>query len=151
MAMALEKMREMRAILNGSGVRAALIFLNGQTDHRFSALYRFDDETLKNLYFFDREQPELDYCPDIPIMVSYCVFVRSEGRTFVTTNSEGDARVEGHPKRFEVRSYCGVPLIDENGKMFGTICHFDFQPKGITDENVALTEAMAQLIPSRNP
>lgn len=142
-------LQQMRAIRDDAGVRAVLIFLNGLTDHRFTALYRFDDETLKNLYFFDREHPDVESCPEIPVMASYCVFVRSSRLTFMTSDSLEDERVRGHPKEFEVRSYCGVPLVDEDGRMFGTICHFDFRPIPISDENVALMEAMASLLKAR--
>lgn len=141
-----DKLQQMREIRDRSGVRAVLIYLNGLTDHRFTALYRFDADTLKNLYFFDREQPDVESCSDIPVMASYCVFVRSSGQTFMTLDSLEDERVRDHPKRFEVRSYCGVPLVDEDGRMFGTICHFDFQPIPIREEDVALMEAIAPLL-----
>lgn len=137
---------EMKAIRDRDGVRALLTYLNSRTHHRFTALYRFDDPHLRNAYFFDRERPDVESCPDIPIMASYCVFVRSSGHTFVTPNSIADERVRDHPKRLEVRSYCGVPLVDERGKMFGTICHFDFQPVETDDATVALMEAVAPLL-----
>lgn len=139
-------LRQLKVILREQDVRAAMIFLNGLTEHRFTALYRFDKETLKNLYFFDRENPAQESTPDIPVMASYCVFVRDRHTSFATSDSLQDARVAGHPKRPEVQSYCGVPLRDTNGEMFGTICHFDFRPLPISDENVELMEAMAPLI-----
>lgn len=146
MATIADSMRQLRAVLREQDIRAALIFLNGLTEHRFTALYRFDKETLKNLYFFDRENPTQESTPDIPVMASYCVFVRSRRSLFTTPDSLQDERVRGHPKRHEVRSYCGVPLRDINGEMFGTICHFDFRSIPISDANVELMEAVAPLI-----
>lgn len=137
---------EMRVVHQRAGTRAVLQYLNSLTAHRFTALYRFDDDMLQNLYFFDRNQPDMQTCPTIPVMASYCIFVRTRRQTFVTLDSLEDERVSGHCKRFEVRSYCGVPLVDENGQMFGTICHFDVQPLPISNENVALMEAVAQLL-----
>ena len=139
-------LRQLKAILRGQDVRAAVIFLNGLTEHRFTALYRFDKETLVNLYFFDRENPTQESTPDIPVMASYCVFVRNSGTMFTTPDSLQDDRVRAHPKRKVVQSYFGVPLLDEDGKMFGTICHFDLRPIPISDENVELMEAVALLI-----
>ena len=139
-------LQHLRSILRVGDVRAALIFLNGLTEHRFSALYRFDADTLTNKFFFDRENPAVELTPDIPIMASYCVHVRSTHDTFKTPDSLHDARVEDHPKRQEVRSYCGVPLCDVNGEVFGSICHFDFRPLSISDSNVQLMEAVAPLI-----
>ena len=146
MAITADMLAQMRAIQQSAGIRAVLIHLNGLTDHRFTALYRFDGETLHNLYFFDRQQPQVDSCPEIPVMASYCVFVRNGRQTFVTPDSLDDGRTHGHAKRLEVRSYCGVPLVDEDGRMFGTICHFDHRALAISDDNVALMEAMAQLL-----
>lgn len=146
MASIADSLSVLRSILKEKDVRAALAFLNQMTEHRFTALYRFDKETLKNLYFFDRDNPAQESTPDIPVMASYCVFVRDRGRAFATSDSLQDARVLGHPKRREVQSYCGVPLRDTNGEMFGTICHFDFRAIPISDENVELMEAIAPLL-----
>ena len=141
-----QSLRQLKAILSGQDVRAAVIFLNGLTEHRFTALYRFDKETLVNLYFFDRENPTHESTPDIPVMASYCVFVRNSRTSFTTSDSLRDDRVRDHPKRKVVQSYCGVPLLDEDGKMFGTICHFDLRPIPISDANVELMEAVAPLL-----
>ena len=144
-----DSLRELRSILDRGDVRAAIIFLNGLTEHRFTSLYRFDDETLTNLYFFDRDDPNQESTPSIPVMASYCVFVRSTRRTFTIPDALHDDRVRGHPKRQELQSYCGVPLLDEGGKMFGTICHYDFRPIPITDPNVWLLEEVATLLTTR--
>ncbi|HZZ45157.1 MAG TPA: GAF domain-containing protein [Tepidisphaeraceae bacterium] len=141
-----DTLQSLKKILSADGVRAALVYLNGLTPHRFTALYRFDDQTLRNAYFFDRDQPEIESCPDIPVLASYCVFVRGSGQTFMTPDSLADERVAGHPKRLVVRSYCGVPLVDEQGRVFGTICHFDYGPIPISDVNVDLMESLAPLL-----
>jgi hypothetical protein len=39
---------ELKRLANESDVRACLMYLNGRTGHRFSALYRFDGGTLNN-------------------------------------------------------------------------------------------------------
>ncbi|RCJ26003.1 hypothetical protein A6770_26925 [Nostoc minutum NIES-26] len=141
-----DSLRELRSILVRQDIRAAVIFLNGLTEHRFTSLYQFDEETLHNICFFDRENPTQELTPDIPVMASYCVFVRNSCGTFTTPNSLLDDRVRDHPKQQAVQSYCGVPLLDEDSKMFGTICHFDFRPIAISNANVALMEAVAPLI-----
>jgi hypothetical protein len=87
MTITAKNLHEMKAIQEHSGIRAVLIHLNGLTDHRFTALYRFDEDSLHNLFFFDRQQPEIVSCPEIPVLASYCVFVRSSGQTFVTPDS----------------------------------------------------------------
>lgn len=137
---------ELKTILRDDGVRAALKFLNGLAGHRFSALYQFENDTLRNLYFFDRENPEIEETDEIPVSASYCVFLRDSGRLFHTSDALRDDRVRSHPKREKVQAYCGVPVLGEDGKMFGSICHFDYQPRVIADEDVDLMEAIALLL-----
>lgn len=137
---------ELKTILRQKGVRPALIFLNQLTSHRFSALYQFDEGTLRNLYFYDREEPEIEITDEIPVTASYCVFLRESGNLFHTSDALRDERVRNHPKREKVQAYCGVPVLDATGKLFGSICHFDLQPRVISDEDVDLMEAVARLL-----
>lgn len=136
----------LRTVLLRDGIRAAVIFLNGLTAFRFTALYRFDDDTLHNLVFYDRENPEVESSADIPVLASYCVFVRELKETFVTTDSLRDERVRGHPKQRVVHAYCGVPLVDRMGNMFGTICHFNIEPAPTREADIELMEALGQMI-----
>jgi len=129
-----------RELLRGRGVRAALQFLNSISNHRFTAVFRFEGDTLRNLHLIDRENSKIERCPDLPVVDSYCVYVRSAAKPFVINDSLDDDRVEGHLKQQIVRSYCGVPLLDENGELFGTICHFDFKPIPFTAEEAFLLD-----------
>ncbi len=146
MAKFTDSFHHLKTILRKGDVRSAIIYLNGLTEHRFTSVYRFDQEILTNVYFFDRENPMQESTPDIPVMASYCGFVRNSHNTFTTFDSLQDDRLHDHPKQLVVRSYCGMPLLDENGKMFGTICHFDFRPLPISDTTVKLLESIAPLL-----
>jgi GAF domain-containing protein len=139
-------MSALRGILRREGIRGVVIYLNGLTQHRFTSLYRFDKDRLENLCFYDRENPAQESTPTIPVLASYCVFVRNSARAFTLPDSLHDERVRGHPKQLEVRSYCGVPLVGEDGRVFGTVCHFDSQLRAITAENVELLEAVATIL-----
>ncbi len=141
-----EALLKLKNAFNHGGVRGALAFLNSLTPHRFTSLYRFDGPTLRNITFYDRENPKVETCDDIPVEASYCVFVRDLSESFMVQDAERDERVRNHPKQAMVRSYCGVPLLDRNGKMFGSICHFDFKPGRISDRDVELLEYMARLL-----
>lgn len=141
-----EAVRELTAAFANGGVRGAVVFLNSLTDHRFTSLYRFDGATLRNITFFDRENPNVESCEDIPVEASYCVFVRDFSTRFVVQDAERDERVRDHQKQATVQCYCGVPLLDRDGRMFGSICHFDFKPGRIADRDVELLECMARLL-----
>ena len=142
----LSEQTQLRTVFVRDGIRAAIIFLNGLTAFRFTALYRFDDETLHNLYFYDRENPTLASSPDIPVLASYCVFVRELKDKFATADSLRDERVRDHPKKPLVHAYCGVPLVDRMGNMFGTNCHFNIEPTPTREADIELMEAMGRLI-----
>jgi GAF domain-containing protein len=137
-----------RDTLEADGVRAALRFLNARSIHRFTALFRFEGATLRNLHMIDRDDPTVERSPDLPVLESYCVFVRQTAQPFLTSASLSDPRVEGHPKQRSVQSYCGIPLMNEDGTLFGTLCHFDFEPIGFASEEVFLLEAVAPMIVS---
>ena len=137
---------EIKSILRRDGIRPALVFLNHLTEHRFSALYQFQNAQLRNLYFYDREYPEIETADEIPVTASYCVFLRETGQLFHTSDALRDDRVRSHPKREQIQSYCGVPVLDASGKLFGSICHFDLQPRVISDHDVDLMEAVALLL-----
>ena len=140
-------LERVRSLLDAGDVRGAVILLNSLTPHRFTSLFRFDGDMLRNVVFFDRENPGQELVDDIPIAASYCVFVRDGQGTFTVPDAACDARVDGHPKQPVFRSYCGVPLISAQGRMFGTICHFDFEPRPADEKTIELLEAVAPYLP----
>ena len=135
-----------RELLQTKGVRPALQFLNSMSAHRFTAIFRFEGSTLRNLHLIDRENPKIERCPDLPVLDSYCVYVRNTAKPLVIDNSLQDDRVQGHPKRQVVQSYCGIPLIDKDGLLFGTICHFDFAPIPFTGEEALLLDEVVPFL-----
>ncbi|TBR14584.1 MAG: GAF domain-containing protein [Lysobacter sp.] len=138
----------LRALLREDDLRGTVILLNSMTPHRFTSLFRFGGDTLHNVVFYDRENPDQERMDDIPVAASYCVFVRDGRDTFVVPDATDDPRVEGHPKQPVFRSYCGVPLVDADGRMFGTVCHFDFHPRPGDPKTIELLEAIAPYLPT---
>lgn len=136
----------LRLLLAEHGLRATIVFLNGLTRFRFTAVYRFDQATLKNVCFFDRNNALTDTLPDIPITSSYCTYVRDFRHVFLVPDADSDARVALHPKRHEVKAYCGVPLMDHGGNVVGTICHFNLSPIDTRPAEAELLMRAAQLI-----
>jgi GAF domain-containing protein len=132
-----------RETLKEGGIQAALKFINSRSNHRFTSIYRFDGDTLHNLYLYDRANPEFGLFPDAPLCESYCSIVNETAATFTTHDSLRDARVWGHPKRELILSYCGIPLTRKDGTLFGTLCHFDFLPHVIDRSEVEFLEVIA--------
>lgn len=140
---------ELEAALHRGGIRAALAVLNSLVGHRFTAMYRYDGSHVQALNFFDREHPDAPTPPEmyeLPATVTYCVYVRDTSRPFVIADALRDDRLEGHPSRQAIQAYCGVPLQDEDGHTLGSLCHFDFAPVSISEDQIAIMEALAPLL-----
>ena len=100
-----DSLNELRIALAEGGVSAAIAILNSRTACRFTSMYRFDRDMLRTLTFYDREDPTAYPPDDIPVEVSYCVYVRDSGQPFHVENSLSDMRLELHSKRSEIQSY----------------------------------------------
>jgi hypothetical protein len=57
------------------GLHTALRYLNSRTPHRFTGVYRYDGEVLRNMALFDRSAPETQRGIDIPMADAYCANV----------------------------------------------------------------------------
>lgn len=118
-------------LLADDGPRAALRYLNGLTEYRFTGVFRFEQAVI-GVFYFDREQPDVAAIPAIPLEASYCSYVRRANGLFTTADAMLDPRLTMHPARAEVRGYCGSPVFDPEGNLLGTLCHFDVEPRDPT-------------------
>jgi GAF domain-containing protein len=128
--------KEFQDALRADGLWSAMRWLNAKTPYRYSAIFAFEGETLRNICLVDKEDENVTGCADQPITDSYCIYVHRSGETFGVEEAAIDPRVEGHPKRRAYQCYYGVPLYGSDGKMLGTVCHFDAEPQQITADVV---------------
>lgn len=137
-------MAEFQSVLDAKGLRAALRFLNTQTPHRFTGVYRFDHETLRNIALCDRHNPAVDHGEDLPMANAPCARVGDFGTHLVVDNLIYDTRFE---RDFGgIVSYCGALLRTPNGRAFGTLCHYDSLPCESPPNIVSFLELVAPLI-----
>ena len=128
----------LRYLLQSLQINEALRELNATTGYRFTAVYRFTATGAANLAIFDRESDAPEALLVVPEGASYCGIVRESKNAFLVTRSLEDGRIVKHPAREAVQSYCGVPLIGDDGVVFGSLCHFDFEPRDGADDATAL-------------
>jgi len=112
-----------------SGLRPALAYLLSLTDYRYIAIFRFENGQANAAVYVDRENPEVMGIAEVPEQATYCCFVRDSGGAFTTADSMQDARLVQHMARPSVRAYCGVPVMDAEGVLMGTLCHYDVVPR----------------------
>lgn len=140
----------LRALLLRHGMRPMLVFLNGLSQFRFSAVTQIEDGIQRTVCYYDREDPRPDTLPDIPESASYCQYVKARGDVFTVSDALHEPVLQTHSARNEVRAYCGVPLCDRDGSVLGTVCHFHDQPLQIGDRDSELLKAAAVLIAEHN-
>jgi CheY-like chemotaxis protein len=129
-----------------------LRLLNGSAPHRFTSMHRFDGEMVATIARFDRAEPDRSDVPATSsVAASYCEFVRNLHAPFVLVDAANDARVVTVPGRGEIRAYCGVPLFKRDGAAFGSLCHWDVEPRPAEGRVVALLERAARLLRSELP
>jgi GAF domain-containing protein len=143
-----ETIAQFKTLLKEQGMRPALRFINSQSAHRFTGVYRFDGPTLRNVCLVDKEDESAPLQEDVPVESAYCLYVRDTGALFRLDDSLTDPRVEGHPLQQMVRAYCGIPLMTYSGQILGSLCHFDFTPRSISDPEVYILESIAPYITS---
>lgn len=121
-------------------------WLNDRVPYRYTAIFAFDGEMLRNICLIDKDDANITQCSDQPITESYCMYIHRSRERFNVEQALLDARVEGHPKRRIVQCYYGIPLFSMEGKMLGTVCHFDRRPVRVTEEIAEALDDLAPLI-----
>ena len=127
------------------GLHGALGYLNKRTSFRYTAIYRLDGQMMRNIYLYDRLGENPTYLAEVPLGDSFCQFVLKDNG-FNTANSANDSRLAGHPYQGVLNSYFGLPLSRGAGTIYGTLCHFDFEPMVIPDTEIALLEAVSSVL-----
>ena len=117
------------ATLKGGGVRESLAYLVGLTDYRFIGIWRFKDGRANAAVHYDRENPAVTQAQEVSDTATYCCYVRNSKGVFMTAHAMLDPRTQGHPAREVVAAYCGVPVLDPEGQILGTLCHYDLAPR----------------------
>ena len=136
----------LRAALSDGGPDALLEYLNKGVPHRYTAVYRFDGELLRNVLLCDKlDQVRPDFLLAVPFKHSFCQFVLRD-QAFRTEDSRHDKRLDGNPYQGVVISYHSVPLTTPDGALWGTMSHFDMKSHPLTDDEFQLLEGAAKLL-----
>jgi len=142
----------MAQALKAGGLAAALRVLNERIQHRYSAVYQLQGrDRLVNLALVDKcDEPCPAYLKNVPYDESFCQFAVREGQ-FRTDNSALDERLAGHPYQGIMNSYHSVPLVSTEGRILGTVCHFDLAAFALDDEDFELLRLAARVFATYVP
>jgi len=133
-----ESFRLFRETFRSAGIRPALAILLEMTDYRYIGVWRFHEGRAAAAVHYDRADPTQESALEVPETATYCTLVRDEAAPVCIADAGADSRLEGHPAREAVLAYCGVPLMDSNGAILGTLCHYDVVARDPEQINVEL-------------
>lgn len=130
-------------VCNHLGMRSALQQLNERVPHRYTAAYRLKGDLLVNIELVDKlGKVGPEFLAEVPLGSSFCQYVLRDG-SFLTTDSSQDKRLDGHPYQGVMVTYHGVPILDDKGYIFGSLCHFDVTAQSLPDEEFGRLQALA--------
>jgi GAF domain-containing protein len=138
--------QEFKARLRSDGLWTAMKWLNQSAPYRFTAVFAFEGDSLRNVCLVDKKNPDITSCSDQPIADSYCVYIHLSGERFDVEHAILDKRVEGHPKQRTFQCYYGIPLFGRDGRVIGTVCHFDTEPVRVTEDCASALDDVGSLI-----
>ncbi|MGI4738016.1 MAG: hypothetical protein ACRYG7_22840 [Janthinobacterium lividum] len=117
---------EFAALVRQHGVHAALVYLNRRTPHRYTGLFRFEGNVLRNEALVDGNQPLVQQGDDVPLAATFCALVGRQQAPLEILDATTDPEFRGLVDT-PVISYCGVLIRDAQGQPYGTLCHYDMQ------------------------
>jgi hypothetical protein len=140
-----DQLAQVTEVLRTGSLHAVLKILNARTVHRFTGVYRYDGDTLRNVALFDRFAPDVERGGDAPMVATYCAIVPSVGDSLEVTDGRSDSRFPWMQDNAVVY-YCGVQICDHAGAPVGTLCHYDLKRCQTPSGELPLMGAVAPLL-----
>ncbi len=143
-----EQMIKLVKLLDACNIQAGLEYLNSRVPHRFTAIYKLDGDVFILQHFVDKLgeiAPQL--LTKVPFDASFCQYSVGLGQ-FVSEDTINDQRLNGHPNQGTLGTYVGLPLTLMPFGLYGTFCHFDFDPNlRVTDEEFEYLQGAMRVLP----
>ncbi|WP_216613096.1 hypothetical protein, partial [Myxococcus xanthus] len=76
---------------------------------------------------------------------SFCQFVLRDGELMMQ-NTLHEEFLGNHRYRGVLLAYHGVPIGDNAGGLWGTLCHFDFEERGLSEGQYELLKAAGHML-----
>lgn len=124
---------------------AQLLLLNGRTPHRYTGVFRFDGDMLRNVALVDKWDPAVEHGDDVPLAAAYCAHLHDTGQPLEVENGATDPRVPWMSAS-PIVSYCGAVIHGSHGLPWGALCHFDVARCDAKNSDMPLLVAAAKMI-----
>lgn len=143
--------KSFRSEVERGGFSRGLQFLNEPTEHRYTGIYCLDGGVLKNIDLYDKEgEVKPEFLMEVPLEDSFCKFVLRDG-FFSKSDTSKEPMLDGHKYQGVLLSYTGVPIVGRDGKLYGTLCHFDASKRKLSEEDFNVLMEAARIIPEYLP
>ncbi len=140
-------LNELIKALDHGGLRAGLVFLNQRVPHRFTAVYKLENDVFRLQELVDKlDEPVSEMLQAVPFDDSFCQFAVALSE-FVSINTAADSRLDGHKYQGVVGSYVGLPLTVMPTGLYGTFCHYDLVPQSISDDEFEYLQRATRVLP----
>jgi GAF domain-containing protein len=138
-----------RRALERDGLRGAVLELNQTVPHRYTGIFIAEGSSLRNVALSDKRVAAPELWPPFPLGDSFCSLIVHAGDPLFVNEARVDPRddVQSHPAGKIVQSYCGVPLLDSEGRVLGTLCHFDEMPSAVDVDMAMMLQVSTLLAP----
>lgn len=126
---------------------------NSDLDVFTEAAVRIADCPIALISTMTHDQQVMQSCLGIPIEAvprgeTICQYVIESKQTLMITDTLLDKRSADNSVILDggIRFYLGIPLIEKDGLVLGTLCLLDFQPKTLSDRQLKSLHSMAQAV-----
>ena len=136
-------------VLRDEGLNGAMAAINQTVPHRYTGVFVKTGPMLRNIALHDKRDSSAKPWPPFPLGQSFCSMIIASGDSLAVQDAQHDARsdVRQHPAAAIVQSYFGVPLLDDQGNVFGTLCHFDEASMDVAVDLVSMLQIPRTLRP----
>ena len=140
-----------RSEVQRGGLVTGLQLLNEPVEHRYTGIYRLEQGVLKSVELVDKDgEIKPEFLSEVPLEDSFCQFVLRDG-LFRTSDTGKEPMLIGHKYQGVLLSYTGVPIVGEDGSLYGTLCHFDALRRELSEEDFEHLKVAARMIPEYLP
>jgi GAF domain-containing protein len=137
------------AMSRDNRVRLILHDICALTKMGFAAVSRIDDGKWIAVQVADQAGLGIVPGDEIPIETIICNAIKETGRQVVIDHVAQDRQWRDHPAPalYGFQSYVSFPIFRDNGKLFGTMCALDAEPRTVSGyETLAILAAFAKQI-----
>lgn len=133
-----------RSVLATQGMMHALAMLNGRTLYRYTGIYKLIGAGMHAACVFDKHAEHRAWPDVLPLRKSVCRQMIRQGE-FTTRSASLDARLAADDYVGMVESYCGRLLAHASGLPYGSLMHFDVEPRPVNAADAAFLCAVASV------